>query len=80
MAWCSFAAESCLEPHGLGWMVSTVEDKQLIHLIESQSQRQLGQSNKCPRKAECMPSCASASVSAPSGAHDTQPERNKEKC
>lgn len=64
---CCFAIKSCVKLHGLGWIVSTVEDKQLVHLVKSQSQRQLGQSNKRPRKADCMPSSASAGVSALSG-------------
>lgn len=48
MAWSCFAIKSCLELHALGWTASTAEDKQLVHLIKSQSQRQLGQSNKRP--------------------------------
>lgn len=43
---CCLAIKSCVKLHGHGWTASTVEDKQLVHLIKSQSQRQLGQSNK----------------------------------
>lgn len=67
MASCRFAIKSCVELHALGWIVSNVEDKQLVHLIKSQSQRQLGQSNKRPR----MPSSASEGVSACQGSRST---------